>query len=78
MEMKALAERHRSYRRHRLGRLSGAIAATLALGVVVTWSWNTIVPELASGPEIRFKHALALLALTAAAGWLLRGGRRRY
>jgi hypothetical protein len=76
--MKALIERYHACRHHRLGHLFGVIAATLALGVVVTWSWNTIVPELAAGPEIRFKHALALLALTAAAGWLLRGGRRRH
>lgn len=68
--MKALIARHRH---HRLKRLAHVAAAMLALAVLVTWSWNTVVPDLAAGPAIEFKHALALVALVASAGWLLSG-----
>ena len=72
--MKAVVKHHHSHRHRRLSLLLGGVAVVLALTVVVTWSWNTLVPDLASGPRIEFKHALALVALMACAGWLLRGG----
>lgn len=72
--MKPVIEYHPRHQRHRLRRLAHVAAALLVLAIVVTWSWNTVVPELAAGPSIEFKHALALVALVASVGWLLRGG----
>ena len=35
-----------------------------AVGFVVMWLWNTLVPPIFSGPELTFWQALGLLALT--------------
>ncbi len=51
------------------------VAFVLIGGVLVTWSWNTIVPGLIAGPTLMYKHALAIIGLGWVAGFLLRGRR---
>lgn len=48
--------------------VSGAIAAT--------WSWNTIVPDLAGLAEFRFAEGLSIAILTLLLGALFETGRR--
>lgn len=40
------------------------IAAIVALGAIVMWLWNWIVPELFNGPVISYWQAAGLLVLT--------------
>jgi len=49
---------------------------TLALGLIVMWVWNAMIPELFQGPSLTFWQAVGLLVLSHI---LLRGwGRWRY
>jgi len=66
-----------SKRFHGLAKHGLAVLATLLLGaVLVLWSWNTVVADLFAGPEAQYKHAIAMVALAALTGFLLRGPRR--
>ncbi len=56
--------------------LAFLILGTLALGVLVLWLWNALVPELFKGPTITFWQSVGLLVLSHI---LLRGwGRWHY
>jgi hypothetical protein len=41
-----------------------AIAVIAILGFLVMKLWNWLVPELFTGPRIKFKHALGIMALS--------------
>ncbi len=58
-----------------------AIAGIAILGFIVLKLWNWLIPELFTGPRIRFKHALGIMALSFILfGGLFKGGQwdRRY
>ncbi len=57
--------------------LALSIAAAVA-ALLVLWAWNIFVAELLNGPEIRFKHAIALVALAVVARFLLRASVGRH
>lgn len=52
-----------------------ALLAVFVTGFIVLKLWNWLVPELFSGPKIKLKHALGLMALSfILTGGLHRGG----
>lgn len=71
----------RSPHRRRVVRALWILAAFVAGGVVLLWSWNTLAVGLFAAPAVEFKHALAAeLAISVAfaiAAWSVRLARPR-
>ena len=62
---------------------AAAVAATLLVGgLLVLWSWNTVVHDLFQAPRMAFRHALAAEVLIAVfagiAGMVGRAASRRH
>lgn len=66
-------------RRHARGlarRLTLAAVLLLACAASLTWSWNTIVPELTGLARIRFAEGFSIALTLLLAGALFEAGRR--
>lgn len=52
------------------------ILVVVAGAIAVTWSWNTIVPELSGLAEFRFAEGLSIAVLAYLLGALFESGRQ--